>query len=107
MRWTKGYEFRSINKKINKELNLSKEIHISSLSINNDKSICKDLIISVIDNNKELEYFYFNPRKKNSIKSKYLNKEDKTKLSNYMINNGMKLLDYQLYKINYKELFTM
>ena len=97
MGWMKCYEFKSINESINKKLNLSKEIRIISFSPVK-KDICKDLHIGVYEDKKMIEDFYINPRKKIRIKSKYLNSNDKDILNSFIKINGLKLLDYQLYR---------
>ncbi len=50
------------------------------------------------------EDFYINPRTEIKVNSKYLTKEDKDKLSIYLSKRGMSYLNYQLHRIEYKEL---
>ena len=104
MGWMKGYQFIKINDYINKKLNLSKEIKIISFRPNPDKDICRNLHIGVYDNKILVEDFYINPRTNIIVKSKYLTKDDKDKLSVYLSKRGMSYLNYQLYRIEYKEL---
>ncbi len=99
----KVYEFIAINKYINNSLNLTKPIKIISFSCYT-KDINKDLKIGVYDNNTLIESFYINPRKNITIKSKYLNDDEKKKAVNFFKDNGMILLDYQLFKIDYRKL---
>jgi hypothetical protein len=103
MGFMKCYEFININKLINERLGLNNNIRIISFSP--DKNyLCKNIHIKVLDNHKELEDFYINPRKKIKIKSKYLNEMDKNKVNEYFSKYGSILLDYQLYKIDYRSL---
>ena len=102
MGYLKAYEFLRINKSINEELKLSKDIRI--LSFNPYRNYrCKTLHIGVYDKGL-VEDFFVNPRKNIKIKSNYLTNEDKVLLSNYLYIYGNDLLDYQLYRINLDEL---
>ena len=99
----KAYEFIAINKSINNILNLTRTIKIISFSCYN-KSINKDLKIGVYDNNTLIDDFYINPRKCIKVKSKYLNDDDKKIVVDFFEDNGMILLDYQFFKIDYRKL---
>ena len=99
----KVYEFIAINKYINNSLNLTKPIKVISFSCYT-KDINKDLKIGVYDNNTLIESFYINPRKSIKVKSKYLTGDNKNKVIEFFKEKGMILLDYQLFKINYREL---
>ena len=101
MGFLKAYEYHQVNKDINNELKLSKKIRIISFNPSRNH-ICKDLHIGVFDN-KMIEDFYVNPRNI-SIKSSYLTKDDIDKLNKYFSIYGMDYLEYQLYKISFKEL---
>ncbi len=103
MGFMKVYEFKNIDKFINNKLNLSKTIRISSFSPVKSY-LCKDIHIIIFDNCNLIEDFYINPRKKIKIKSKYLNDVDKGKLKDFFTSYGMNIMDYQLYKIDYRSL---
>ena len=103
MGWMRGYQFKNINQSINNYLNLSKEIRIISFRYNHDKDISNNLHIGVYEDKNIIEDFYIDPRNI-IINSKSLTKEDIIKLKRYIELTGEDYLDYQLYKIDHKEL---
>ena len=105
MGYLKGYEFIDINKMINKNLRLKREIKINfncwDVIKKEGISISEKLTISV---NKEKETI---SKDNLNVKFNSLTEEDNNKLNDYLNKYGNYLLDYELRKIDHKELINL